>query len=393
MSKQIKRAVAGLALIPLLAVLLSGCWDNEELHTLYIVTGVALDKAVDPEQMDITVQIAKSQSKETSGPDGSGSQGHSVILLQTTRSTMMEGLMDLNQNSNRHLLRQHNKVLLLGSELAEQGIRNHIDLFMRNRESRMEVLVMVVQGRAEDALYANLEQDTISAMFLSNMIKELSQISQQYMIRMLDFSSRFLEETTAPLAPLIQVSGEEDKQEIRIIGLAVFKEDKMIGRLNPEEMLGYMWTMGKVKESSMSVNTDLGKAAFQIIHINTKREVKLRPDGGVQVALDVDARMRISELHGFGQTDVKDLIPYLTEAAKEEIRQRIIDTFEEARELNADIYGFGTSVYRKYPKEWKTMKGRWDEIFPDTQVDVQVEVQIPGTGQIVQSVEMEVNRP
>ncbi|MEN6307265.1 MAG: hypothetical protein ABFD91_05860, partial [Anaerohalosphaeraceae bacterium] len=77
-------------------MLLSSCWDNQELDTLFIVTGVALDKADDPEQLDITLQIGKTKSN-TSGSGESNSQQDSTILLKTTAYTMMEGLMEFNR--------------------------------------------------------------------------------------------------------------------------------------------------------------------------------------------------------------------------------------------------------------------------------------------------------
>jgi spore germination protein KC len=82
-------------------------------------------------------------------------------------------------------------------------------------------------------------------------------------------------------------------------------------------------------------------------------------------------------------------MPYLVDLAQSEIRRKITDTFETTQTLNADIYGIGTSVHREYPKEWKELKNRWNELFPDIELDVQVKVHIPATGQIVKSLEME----
>ncbi len=132
----------------------------------------------------------------------------------------------------------------------------------------------------------------------------------------------------------------------------------------------------------------LSRAVFHIIRLNSKRDVTFRPDGRVHVALSVVATMNISELSGFSGMTADEIMPYLIKIAEEEIRQKIMDSFAAARRLNADIYGFGTSVHRKYPKAWKTMKERWDAIFPNIELNVQAKVHIPATGQIVQSLEM-----
>jgi len=388
MNKQRIKLVATVMLLSVLILLLSGCWDNHELDKLFIVTGIALDKANDPEQLDISLQIGKTKSN-VSDSGKSNSQQDSTIQLKTTAYTMMEGLMEFNRDSSRTLLLQHNQVLLLGSALAEQGIKDRIDLFLRDHEARMEVLLMIADGRADEVLSAKLDQEKISGMFLAREMQDLYAVSPYYRIRMLDFASRLRDGTTSPVAPIITVVETDNKQGIKFNGFAVFKDGKIIGRLNNDEVLGYIWAMGNVEQCGVVADCDLGRSVFQIINLDTERDVTLRPDGGVRVTLSVDATLNIDELRGFNGMTSKDLMPYLVDLAQSEIRREITDTFEITQALNADIYGIGTSVYRVYPKEWKELKNRWNELFPDIELDVQVKVHIPATGQIVKSLEME----
>ncbi|HWQ74208.1 MAG TPA: Ger(x)C family spore germination protein [Syntrophomonas sp.] len=388
MSKQRIRLTVAAVLLPALMLLLSGCWDNHELDTLFIVTGVALDKADDPEQLDIALQIGKTRSN-TSDSGEPNSQEDSTILLKTTGNTMLEGLMKFNRDSSRTLLLQHNQVLLLGSALAEQGVKDHIDLFLRDQEARMEVLVMVAEGRAEEVLSARLEQEKISGIYLARVMQDLYAVSPYYKIRMLDFVSRLRDGTSSPVAPVAVLTGKGDKQEIWIDGLAVFKGDKLIGRLSNDEALGYVWTMGDVAQCGVVAQSKYGRAVFRIVKLDAKRDITLRPDGSVLVTLSVDATLGIGELRGFDGISPKALMPYLVELAQDQIREQIMDTFQTAQALNADIYGFGTSVHRAYPGEWKAMKGRWGKLFPEIGLDVQCKVHLPATGQIVKSLEME----
>jgi spore germination protein KC len=210
---------------------------------------------------------------------------------------------------------------------------------------------------------------------------------------MLDFVSRLRDGTTSPVAPIVAVKEKDNKQEIKFNGFAVFKDGKMTGRLNNDKVLGYVWAMGNVKQCDVVVDSDLGRAVFQIIKLDSTRSVTLRPDGGVRVTLSVDATLNIGELRGFNGKPFKDLMPYLIDLAQSEIQRKITDTYETAQTLNADIYEIGTSVHREYPKEWKKLKNRWNELFPDTELDVQVKVHIPTTGQIVKSLEMEGSTP
>jgi germination protein, Ger(x)C family len=391
MTPRKKRLAAVLGLV-LIMTTLPGCWDSHELDAMLIITGIALDKSSNPDQMDITVQIGETK-QGSSGSGEANSQEDSTILLKATSNTMLSGIMEINRDSSHKLLLHHNQILLLGSSLAEQGVEKRIDLLMRDQQARMEVPVMVVDGQAGEALSAQLEQDKISGVYLARMLDGLFAIAPAYKVRLLDFASRLLDETTAPVAPMITLTkNDQDKQEVKFTGMAVFRGDRMVGRLNVDESAGYAWSMGKVKQATMEVGSDQGKAVYHIAALNCRREVTLRPDGGVRVALSADATLDLDELSGFDKMTSDALMSELMKTAQEEIQRKITGSFDEARRLDADIYGFGTSVYRKYPKEWKTMKNQWDKIFPNIELSVQAKVRISATGQIGHSLEMEGNK-
>ena len=158
--------------------------------------------------------------------------------------------------------------------------------------------------------------------------------------------------------------------------------------MNNDETLGYVWSMGNVRDSVLEAGTDSGKAVFRMQKLDCIRNVSLREDGGVKVELSVKATLNIVELSRFDKMAADEWMPRLIQMAQDEIRQKITVSFEAARRLDADIYGFGTSVHRKYPKQWRAMKDRWDKIFPDIELNVQAKVRIPGIGQIGRSLEM-----
>ena len=115
----------------------------------------------------------------------------------------------------------------------------------------------------------------------------------------------------------------------------------------------------------------------------------LRQDGGVRVSLTINSVANISELHGFEEMKPPELLKHLEKLAQEEIKNKITGCVSTAQALDADIFGFGTMLYKQYPKQWNGMKDRWSELFSDIDLSIQVKVRIPETGQIVQSLEME----
>lgn len=385
-----KRAAVLILLLLAVFPALSGCWDAQEIDSLFMVTGIALDTGEDPEQLNIAVQVAQLRQEKSKSEEGGSSENES-ILLTTASDTVLAGLTEINQNSNHTLMLHHNQVILFGMELAGQGIQQHIDLFLRDQECRLEVTLAVVEGRGEEPLAADLDQEPISGIFVQGMFEELSHASSRYRVRLLDFISGTLEESTAPLIPIIRVTGSEDKQEIEITGMAVFKKGRMIGRLDGEETKGYIWSFGDLHKTNINASDGSGKAVFHVVGLNCKRKVSLREDGGVKVSLSLEGSFNINEVSGFSGMKPKELITHLEELIREEIKNKILGSFETAKRLKADIFGFGVSVHQQYPKEWRTMQENWDEVFIDIELDVEVKTKILGTNQIIQSLEMEEN--
>lgn len=390
MTRRAKRTLVAWMLLP--ALLLTGCWDKREIESLFIVTAVGLDAAEEEGEMEVTFQISKSKDSSSGNKESSGDESSS-ILLKSENKTVLEAMEEQNRNSSRTLLLQHNQVILLGTELAEQGVKERLDLFLRNQQARMEVLVLVADGQAGETLGAKVSQETTPGIYLSRMMQDLRRTSLHYNVRLLDFISRLRDGTSAPIAPIVKAEKEGEKETLKVEGLAVFQGDKMVGRLDNDETMGYLWALGKVRQGDIAAEDDQGRAAFIILRLNTNRKTSLRPDGGVKVTLEVEAILRVGELQGFAQTPLEELRPALTALAQKQIKKQILDTAERARELGTDIYGFGRSVHTEHPGEWKELEGRWDELFQDLELDVQVKVQVPEPGQIIQTLEMEGTRP
>ena len=390
MRHRVKRAAMILAVLSLLPVL-SGCWDNYELDSLFIVTGVAMDKAEDPEKMDITIQIGKTQSSAQSSSQSSPSKGNS-ILVRKTAGTMLEGIYEIDRSSSRTLLLQHNQVLLFGTELAKMGIRERIDLFMRDQDTRLEVMLLVVDGQAGEILEIEPEQEKISGVYVARILNDMKKVSPHHVIRLLDFASRLLEETSAPVMPLAKIVTEKDKKRVEIEGLALFRGDQMVGSLDNEQTRGYLWAMGDVRLGGVIAKTDLGEVAFSIVALDTQRKVEVLPTGRLHIELVVNATLEVGDLSGFKDVSAEDLVPYLRGAAQDKIRRQILETFEIAQSLGADIYQFGVTLHRKDAKKWMEMKDTWAEHFAQADLDVQLRINITSMGQTSKSLEMQEDR-
>lgn len=348
-------------------------------------------------EVDVSVQIAKiaggssgSSTGTSSGSGGSsGESGSSSILLEASGKSVLAAISSMRHESTRSLYLHHNQMIVFGKDLAQKGIKEHLDLFLRFEESRMETLVLVADGKAKDILSAELDQDKLSGVAVARMMKQYSTISTYLNVNMLTLVSKLLQKTTAPLIPIAEVQEENKKKKLVISRMAVFKRDRMVGELNWDEVTGYLWTMGQINEGILEISTDKGTVSMNIIAASNTLTPVIQTDGRIGLLLNIDTVLDFEELNGFGDMKLEELHAMLTQEATKTIEQRVYTTFEKTKQLNADIYGFGGKFRIKYPKQWKSIEQRWDSLYPSLQLALNVKAHIVGTGKTSLSLDME----
>ncbi len=380
------------------AFTVTGCWDSRELDTLFIVTGVGLDASQNQDELDVNVQIVRiaDGGQSSGGMQGGGGAGKSggnsnVILLEASGKSVLSALSTLRHESTRILFLHHNQMIVFGKEQAQSGIEQHIDMFMRDEETRMETLVFVADGEAKEVLAADLDQDKLSGVAAARIMRQYGTISSYLNVNMMKLVSAFLQKTTAPIIPIIAVKKEENQTKLLISKMAVFKEDKMVGELDWDEITGFLWAKGDINEGILEMSLDQGTASLNILQAKSTMEPVLQSDGRIGVIMNIDSAVDIEELNGFGDLKLEDVYTLLIQEATKKIEQRVYTTFDKTKLLNTDIYGFGGAFHIKYPKLWNNIQQQWNELYPQMQLVLSVNVKLTGTGKTGMSLEMEEN--
>lgn len=134
--------------LPLLSVLLSGCWDDRELNELGITSGSAYDW--EDNQWKATYQVINPSSGASGmGGSGGGSTSSPPFLTFTVKGrTIMEAIERTNLTSTREMFFSHSRITVIGESLARHGINQLIDMFLRKQDARETVFVFISQGDA-----------------------------------------------------------------------------------------------------------------------------------------------------------------------------------------------------------------------------------------------------
>lgn len=363
-----------IALIMGLITNLTGCWGLHELNTLAIVQGVGLDKRADQDQTDVTVQISKPTGSRQSNKEGGNDTAQAYWNVTNTGDTFSSAIRQFTNDSIRRLYFPHNKVVIFGRHLAKDGVQPYVDFFIREHENRLTVKVLVANHNAKAILEVQPRLENITASDISDLLRNQSIMAKSAQVNLKQFATGLMSKTAAPVVPIVDISGEGEKEKLVISGLAVFKKAKWAGELNMAEARGLLWAIGKVKGGiiEVAVPDGEGKASFEILRSKSKMIPKIQ---GNMVSLLIKIKEE-DMLHS--QTSPKNLtlLPVskaLRKVKEDAIRKEVMSALKKAKKLNADIFGFGEIVHKKFPKRWRKMENEWDELFPKLEVEVQVE--------------------
>jgi len=374
----------------ILTLFLSGCWDRRELNELAITLALGIDKVDDEYEVTAQVVVPSEISMKTS-------TGRSpVTLFQANGETVYEALRKMTKESPRKIYPGHLRMLVLGEELAEEGIGESLELLSRDWELRSDFYVVVAKDMtAGEILDVTTPIESIPAnkMFNTLKVSEIAWAATNGIILDELISDLTSEGKEAVLTGILVTGNQEigtSRQNVESITpaarieydhLAVFRKDKLVGWLTERESRGYNDITNSVKNTVTTISCpNEGKASIEIIQLKSDVKGKIingKPVVDINIKIkgtvgDVECQINLSEEKSIIELEKN------TEKKMEETVNLTIETVQ--KQFKSDIFGFGEAIHRSNPKEWKKIKDQWNEEFTELTANVKVDVKILHTG-------------
>lgn len=363
----------------------AGCWDQVELNKRAIIVAIGIDKAEQAGEITLTLQSII-PSKLTFPMRGGGSQqGRAVRVVSASGKTVLEALRNYKQQTDNQPYLQENRLLVIGEDLAREGVGPVMDFFIRSPESKTRAWVLVSQGKARDILEWQSEIRQVPADFIDEMLKNRINIAPIAAEDIHQFILKLSSQSSAPTTSGIELVMQKKNlpPEVRIFGTAVFKKDKLAGWLDLEETRGLLWSIHQFDNGILETNLGGDRTrnvALQIIHSGVKIEPTRNKDK-IAIKLAISADGNLSEQTGNVKLTDKKTIQSLEQKAAAVIRQEVESTLHKCQlEYNSDVFGFGEEIGRKFPKRWKALQSIWDKEFPRLRIQVVTKVKLKSTG-------------
>ncbi len=314
------------------------------------------------------------------------SRSPAVRVTSSTGKTVYQAVKNFITHTSRHLYFSHNQVIIIGQSAGAKGVYPLLDFFIRSPQPRPYTWILIAQGKASDVLRSYNGQEKIDALGLAMAVRSSGKNAYAPAVTLQEFSERLMSTTTAPVAPLVEIyeetgfAGEKTKRA-RILGTAVFRGDRFAGKLGLKETRGLLWVLGKVKEGIITVPCPGGRVSLEIKESRSRIERVLH-NGRLSVKVEVKVESNLGDQSSAENPASPARIADLEKKQAEAIRGEILAVVRRAKQLHADIFGFGEEFHRRYPGVWPVLESRWQDLFPDITVEVVVKSRICNVGGI-----------
>ncbi|HHZ16857.1 MAG TPA: Ger(x)C family spore germination protein [Clostridia bacterium] len=414
-----KQKIVFLMLLAAALVFLTACWSSHETDELGYIILLGIDKG-ERNIVNVTFQLAIPQPIE----GGDAEKASEVISVEAP--SLFAALELADSFISKHLTFIHNKAIIVSEEIAREGLDRYINPLVRSREVRRTNFLMVTQGKASELIQAN--KTLVFERYPSRQIDIFMAASRTTGLLPHADIHRFYEGLNSPgsqpIAALIGMekkSPEKEKEdelkqqeqnskekveqglaylpgeiprkggnEIEIIGLAAFREDKLIGYLNGKETRFYQLLTGNFVRGSVTFpDPDPKEAGSNIIVAEIIQ--------GRKPEVTIDLRQQKMKIRLFLEGEIlsiqsgenyeqgrlrRQLEDYVSRTISREATRLIRKTQEEFR---ADIFGFGENTRTDFLTWQDWIEYDWLSKYPQFEVSVETEFHVRRTGMMMRT--------
>lgn len=389
-------------MLVLIILPLTGCWDKLELEEQAYVVALGLDLAPDNNRI-VTAQFvipSKLAGGTSGGGGGGGGEEKSFFNISVKADSIYSGLDLIQTSVSRRISLLQCRAIFIGEDVAKESVRQPCGLIARYPELRRTNFLAVVPGSAKNFLFKNVPtmQSNVAKYY-----EELSRANQYTGFTTLSTVQRVIEGIESPgesaIATMAQVNQGSSEQpnnpnvlpgevarddgaaKTDFVGVAVFRKDKMVGKLGKEDakllnMLRGEWKIGlySIQDPKDPKHT-VGINLRQIAAPEVKVDLEANP-----IQVNVKLKLVGTLVSQFSAVDYT--LPENLELLRNRLQEDLITNSEvlierAQTEFQADIFRFGNLAVRQKFLLWKDWADfNWERQFPETKVSVDMEVPI-----------------
>lgn len=367
-------------------IFLTGCWSYREIDSIYIVAGIGIDKIPDTNQYNITAELINVVENKVE-------KNFESVLLETKGDTIFEAATKMVRISAKRLYWAHATSVIISEEVAREGIMPFLDLIARNEEGRLSTNIFISKEEsAKKILELKSFSTDIRSYELGIMVNESKHLVKVPALKIYEVINELSIPKVHIVLPTVISFNNNGVDTNLLSGGAVFEEGKLVGFLDEDDIVPYLFIRDQIESGTLNVKTKEKNPQNTIILEIYESKTKINPryeTEGIGFDIKIKTEVTIAEL-----TTMTDYISLegrerLKVLAEESLKNQIEKLIKEVQEeFGFDIFGFGNVIRQRNPKLWKSIEKDWDSIFMDADFNIVCDIHIRNSGHFLKSIQV-----
>lgn len=376
-----RKKAALLFVMIITAALSAGCWNYRGLDEMSIVAGIAIDRDQETGGYKMTFEIVDMTGNVKE-------EGIKPMILESTGDTIFDAVRESKRRIVNKIYFGHMETVILSEEIARNvDLGDLMDFFMRDAEVRETLAIVISQEPCASDL---LNIEGIGHPLVSFEIEKI--IMEDYKVtastpykQMYNIHETLHAEGIEVVLPAFRNGDNSTGPVTQANGTAVYKGERLIGFLTPEQSKYFLFVIGKIEGGVLTFSSkgqEKPDATLEISKNTTKKSFDYK-DGQLTVKLKIETDTYLNEADAPVDSLDEARIKEMEELASQKLMRGVAQTIDTVRtEFNSDIFGFGDMIHKNDAKLWNKLKNDWDTLFPALEVKIECKVNIVNTAHI-----------
>ncbi|WP_042166656.1 Ger(x)C family spore germination protein [Paenibacillus gorillae] len=368
-------------------LLITGCWDRREVNETVFLTAVSIDKG-SRQKYEITFQWANPKTFSQFPSDITKTP---VTVYTIEGNSIEEAAGKLTEVSSRSPSYSHLEAVVIGSEIAREGIHEILDKVGRTFQIRRTKFLLVAEKKGKDLLQAKT-LFSIPAFDLREVLSSSNRASTYTQVSYNEFMQLYKAvEMTSFLPMLHAVSSKEDRPPkkgaqntlLKVEGMAFFHGDRVVYQLDGLQTRMWLCVRGKLLQGTPLLWREGSRtvATFKTVSQSSKFKLTSSDSAEIDIHVTVSTDEIYSDVNESGRKEMAKMKAGLEETLEREISQLIAKT----QQSRMDIFLFDRAIRIRYPQKWNKLKEDWGDTYSSIPVKVNVHVKIVNSGMLTRN--------
>ncbi|SHJ39563.1 Ger(x)C family spore germination protein [Propionispora hippei] len=392
----------------------TGCSGAQETDSTAYVLALGIDKGEQDGMIKYTCQVAlpKPSTKE-----GGEEESKTQVSVTATARSLAEARNLINSSMSRTLTFSHMKALIIGEDLAKEGVNDIFAPLMRFRDMRGSIYILVANGvSAADFMDKNKPKlESFMSRYYESMMFSSNESGYYFRTTLQDFYKELKNVGDCPLATLVSLNGKKKGEDgegsmfpsevspeytagnsplekgnpAEAMGLAVFSGDKMVGTLTNEEARMLNILRGTFKHGFYVITDPLVPEKFVnlTMRLNGKPHIKIEQmDGQIHIKVEVNVETEITAIPSGTNYEQGEYNQLLENHISQLLQAQILKMLHKTQEWGCDAVGFGVHMRPFFATHQEFMQLDWPPMYRQAEFDISVNTIVRRTGLMQQTV-------